>query len=216
METPNTPKSISPARRARAVRRIQCCLGLYAGMALLALVLTHHGSMLAWVRLEAAPHSGLAGDQLAEVLRVAESLEGRPYLYGGADEEGFDCSGFTYYVYGRAGYRIPRTVEAQYHGLVSIAEPRPGDLVFFAIDAGTPGNPPGVRGKAVTVRQLVGADEDAAVSHVGIYVGQGSFIHAPRTGGQVRIESMETPYWSSRFTGARTVIVPDLAESDFD
>lgn len=152
--------------------------------------------------------------ELGDVLRVAEGLQGRPYLYGGADEDGFDCSGFTYYVYGRAGYRIPRTVREQYHGLISIRSPRPGDLVFFETSA-----------DIARLNDLDSPNEEqsatqngvlsASATHVGIYLGKNRFIHAPRTGGEVRIESMAAGYWQKRFLGARTVIVPELAESDF-
>ena len=181
------------ARRARAISRIQLWLGTYGGAALVVIGLTHAGNSRRWLAdLYAADKSDAieTAAELAHVMRVAEGLEGRPYLYGGADEDGFDFSGFTYYVYGRAGYRIPRTVQEQFHGLVSIRDPRPGDLVFFAVDSDV-------------------------VTHVGIYAGQGHFIHAPSSGGHVRIESMQTPYWQQRLRGSRTVIVPDLAESDF-
>ena len=107
-----------------------------------------------------------------------------PYRRGGTSAEaGFDCSGFTRHVFQTSlGLPLPRRVDEQASapGLVKVArhEIEPGDLVFFN-----------------TLRRTF--------SHVGIYVGEGKFIHAPRTGGAVRMESMHVAYWSKRFTGAR-------------
>ncbi|MEQ9364167.1 MAG: C40 family peptidase [Leptospirales bacterium] len=194
--------------RLRAGRRIRRCFGLYMFLAMLAVGTGHRGSADLWISKLYAVGLPEGGVELAEILRVAESLEGRPYLYGGSDEDGFDCSGFTYYVYGRAGYRIPRTVREQFHGLVSIPQPRPGDLVFFAIDTEQ-------KQGQIADGYDVEAFDAAAATHVGIYAGGGRFIHAPRTGGKVRVESMETPYWRDRLRGSRTVIVPDLEDTDF-
>lgn len=200
MKSKQTHSTKLSRRRVNAGRRIRGFLGLYLILALLAVGATHRDQAGFWMaRLHAVglPESGA---ELAEVLRVAEGLEGRPYLYGGSDEDGFDCSGFTYYVYGRAGYRIPRTVREQFHGLVSISQPRPGDLVFFSLEP---------------AEKTGASNAGDGATHVGIYAGGGRFIHAPRTGGKVRVESMETPYWQSRLRGSRTVIVPDLTDTDF-
>ena len=107
-----------------------------------------------------------------------------PYRRGGNDgNTGFDCSGFTRHVFGISlGLALPRRVDEQAgaSGLVKVQrnELQPGDLVFFN-----------------TLRRTY--------SHVGIYVGQGRFIHSPRSGAQVRVEDMRTAYWSTRYTGAR-------------
>lgn len=225
--------SVTPAdRRALAGRRIRGWLGGYLVLALVAGLAGNRAALsdpqtysnladrtgakflhtvnsaLTAADLQAAgrpiPPAGLG-----DVLRVAEGLKGRPYLYGGADEDGFDCSGFTYYVYGRAGYRIPRTVREQYRGLISIRAPRPGDLVFFETSADIAR----LEGGELTAND--NGVQPARATHVGIYLGKNRFIHAPRTGGEVRIESMATGYWQQRFLGARAVIVPELAESDF-
>lgn len=116
------------------------------------------------------------------VVAYALRLEGAPYRYGGASPAtGFDCSGFVSYVYGRFGYPLPRTTQAQARTLsfISRRDLRPGDLVFFNTDGGT-------------------------FSHVGIYIGQNEFIHAPssRTG-RVSIASLSNPYWARHFSGAR-------------
>jgi cell wall-associated NlpC family hydrolase len=117
-----------------------------------------------------------------EVLMSAMSLEGIRYKYGGSSPEtGFDCSGFVHYVYKKAAnLNLPRSASGiSRHGQdVNQNELAPGDLVFFN-----------------TLRK--------AYSHVGIYIGDGNFIHAPRQGSTVRIESMQTSYWKKRFNGAK-------------
>ena len=114
---------------------------------------------------------------------------GVPYRAGGSGgPEGFDCSGFTRHVFEVSlGLVLPRRVDDQANasGFVRIGreELRPGDLVFFN-----------------TLRRTF--------SHVGIYVGDGKFIHAPRAGSDVRIEDMRQAYWERRFTGARRASAP--------
>jgi cell wall-associated NlpC family hydrolase len=113
---------------------------------------------------------------------TALDLRGVRYRNGGADPAGFDCSGFTQYVFAQHGVRLPRSVRDQYDHAAPVDpdEVREGDLLFFATDG------PGA-------------------SHVGIAVGGESFIHAPSTSGVVRIERLATRYWSERFVGARRV-----------
>jgi cell wall-associated NlpC family hydrolase len=117
-----------------------------------------------------------------EVLASAMSLEGIKYKYGGVSPAtGFDCSGFVNYVYSKAAnLKLPRTAKgiSRFGENVSKDELAPGDLVFFN-----------------TARR--------AFSHVGIYIGDGNFIHAPSRGGVVRVESMQTGYWETRFNGAK-------------
>ncbi len=107
-----------------------------------------------------------------------------PYRYGGNDvQTGFDCSGFVRAVFEQSvGKVLPRRSDQQAAATQAIdrSELKPGDLVFFN-----------------TMRR--------AFSHVGIYLGEGKFIHAPRTGAQVRVEDMRVAYWSNRFNGARRV-----------
>ncbi len=106
------------------------------------------------------------------------------YKYGGNDlDEGVDCSGFVRAVYEQTlGMVLPRRAAEQARATQTISrdELKPGDLVFFN-----------------TMR--------SAFSHVGIYIGDNKFIHAPRTGAQVRIEDMRKSYWVKRFNGARRV-----------
>lgn len=119
-----------------------------------------------------------------DILLNAISLEGVKYKYGGSTPEtGFDCSGFVGYVYDKAAnIKLPRTAKgiSKLGQAVDRSSLQPGDLVFFN-----------------TTRR--------AFSHVGIYVGEGKFIHAPRKGSHVRVESMYTSYWHSRFNGAKRI-----------
>lgn len=123
-------------------------------------------------------------DAASDLVISAMHFLGVPYRRGGdSPDDGFDCSGFTRHIFEHSlGLVLPRRADQQAHGagLQSIArdELKPGDLVFFN-----------------TMRR--------AFSHVGIYVGDGKFIHAPRTGAQVRLEDLRASYWSRRFNGAR-------------
>jgi cell wall-associated NlpC family hydrolase len=117
-----------------------------------------------------------------EVIINALSLTGIKYKYGGnSPETGFDCSGFVRYVFrNAANLTLPATARAisQIGKAVKKDELQPGDLVFFN-----------------TLK--------SAFSHVGIYIGDNKFIHAPRTGANVRVENMQQSYWQSRFNGAQ-------------
>jgi cell wall-associated NlpC family hydrolase len=123
-------------------------------------------------------------DSASELVMVAMNFLGVVYKRGGnSAEQGFDCSGFTRYIFERSlGLMLPRRAEQQAHHAalqpVQATELKPGDLVFFN-----------------TMKR--------AFSHVGIYIGEGRFIHSPRVGGEVRIEDMRLAYWAQRFDGAR-------------
>ena len=125
----------------------------------------------------------MRGDPPDTVITALNFL-GVPYHLGGNNSKmGFDCSGFTRHVFEQSqGIVLPRLVDDQANtaGMENVGrdEVMPGDLVFFNTLART-------------------------FSHVGIYVGEGKFIHAPRTGAYVRLDDMRQDYWSSRFTGAR-------------
>ncbi|MDH3208793.1 MAG: C40 family peptidase [Burkholderiaceae bacterium] len=130
-------------------------------------------------------------DAASDMVITAMNFLDVPYRRGGnSAEDGFDCSGFTRYVFEMSlGLVLPRRSDEQASapGLVAVgrAELKPGDLVFFN-----------------TLRR--------AFSHVGIYVGNGKFIHAPRSGAAVRMEDMRYAYWAKRYNGARR---PSLAET---
>lgn len=123
-------------------------------------------------------------DAASDLVLSAMNFVGVPYRRGGETaDQGFDCSGFTRYVFENSlGLVLPRRADQQARevGLLRVVREdlEPGDLVFFN-----------------TMRR--------AFSHVGIYVGEGRFIHAPRSGSEVRVEDMRQPYWSRRFNGAR-------------
>lgn len=118
-----------------------------------------------------------------EISGTALSLRGTPYRNGGADPNGFDCSGLVWYVFAQHGIAVPRTVSEQYRsgGEVQSADLKAGDLVFFTTTS-------------------------TAVSHVGIVVGGDSFVHAPTSSGVVRVERLAGSYWSARFIGARRIM----------
>ena len=123
-------------------------------------------------------------DTASDLVLSAMNFLGVPYRRGGSSEaNGFDCSGFTRHIFEMSvGLILPRRADeqARMSSLTPIKreELKPGDLVFFN-----------------TMRQTF--------SHVGIYVGDGKFIHSPRTGAAVRVEDMREAYWAKRFTGAR-------------
>lgn len=129
-----------------------------------------------------------ATDRAADLVLNAMGSLGVPYRLGGTSAEtGFDCSGFVRAMFQQTlGTLLPRTSAEQAAATDKIKkdELRPGDLVFFN-----------------TMRR--------AYSHVGIYLGEGKFIHAPRTGAEVRVESMNVSYWQRRFDGARRVLTAD-------
>jgi cell wall-associated NlpC family hydrolase len=103
---------------------------------------------------------------------VAMGMVGTRYRYGGTDPiDGFDCSGLVYYAYGQAGYRVPRTSQEMFRAVrkIAVGEAGPGDLMFF--------------------------QDQTKLSHVGIYVGDGMFVHAPASGQNVVIASLEVPYY---------------------
>ena len=123
------------------------------------------------------------GSQASDLVVNAMGYLGMPYRRGGTGIQGFDCSGFVQAMFENTlGLVLPHNAKAQAAATEKIdkTELQPGDLVFFN-----------------TLRR--------AFSHVGIYIGDGKFIHSPRPGGEVRIEDMRESYWVKRFNGARRV-----------
>ena len=115
-----------------------------------------------------------------DIIKFAENYLGVPYVYGGSSPSGFDCSGLVYYVFRNLGYSVPRTASAQYYAGTPIkkSDLQPGDLVFFQNTSGK------------------------GISHVGIYVGNGQFIHAPSTGKVVSYANLNSTYYTSHYFGA--------------
>ena len=119
-----------------------------------------------------------------KVIKRAHSLLGIPYLWGGMSlDKGFDCSGMLVYLFKHeANIHVPRTTSAMLGaGLEKVARHKlePGDAVFFSTRGGTRSN------------------------HVGLYIGDNRFIHAPRTGKTIRIDSLDNSYWKKTYTTAR-------------
>ncbi len=133
-------------------------------------------------------------DTASDLVLSAMNFLGVRYTRGGNSvENGFDCSGFTRHIFEMSvGLVLPRRADEQARdaSLLPIrqSELKPGDLVFFN-----------------TMKRTF--------SHVGIYVGEGKFIHAPRTGSAVRVEDMRDSYWAKRFTGARRADLKAAAEA---
>jgi peptidoglycan DL-endopeptidase CwlO len=122
---------------------------------------------------------GTAG---SPIVATALSLQGVPYRNGGADPTGFDCSGLVAYVFAQHGLAVPRTAAEQFTlgDQIDVNSLIAGDLVFFSTIAPGP-------------------------SHVGIVVSGAQFVHAPSSNGVVRVDFMTSPYWASRYVGARRV-----------
>jgi len=127
-----------------------------------------------------APRVELPQDQ--PLIATALSFRGTPYRNGGSDPTGFDCSGFTQWVFAQHGIALPREVEQQFKVGEKIKQDdlKPGDLVFFHT-------------------------ESRGASHVGIFVADDQFVHAPSSRGVVRVEYVNSTYWGRRFVGARRV-----------
>lgn len=125
------------------------------------------------------------GELRSELVKTAKSFIGTPYLWGGTNAaNGFDCSGLTMVSYRINGLNLPRVSNNQYKAGKGVAKSKlqPGDLVFFATQGGK------------------------RVTHVGLYIGKGKFIHAPRTGKKVRVESLSNAFYAKTFVGGRSYI----------
>lgn len=118
------------------------------------------------------------------VVSTALSMKGTPYRYGGSTPAGFDCSGLIQYTFRQAGIAVPRNSYDQYKASspVYISRLQPGDLLFF--------------------RTLGGM----FVSHVGMYIGDNRFVHAPGKGKHVHIDSLDEDYWQKRLVGAGSLL----------
>lgn len=117
------------------------------------------------------------------VVSTALSMQGKPYRYGGSTPAGFDCSGLIQYTFRQAGVTVPRNSYDQYKtsSPVYISRLQPGDLLFFRING-------------------------IFVSHVGIYIGDNRFVHAPGKGKSVRIDNLDSEYWQEHLVGAGSLL----------
>jgi cell wall-associated NlpC family hydrolase len=189
-----TPPGGAPILRA-AMRNPYLRTRLAAALVALALPLgaqaapdmSSGGNGAAGAQADATAFVRQVRDAASDLVVSAMNFLGAPYKRGGSGEQGFDCSGFTRYVFEMSlGRVLPHRAADQARDAsledVKRDELKPGDLVFFN-----------------TMRR--------AFSHVGIYIGDGKFIHSPRTGSEVRIEDMRDSYWAKRFNGARRAIL---------
>jgi murein DD-endopeptidase len=124
----------------------------------------------------AAPVASI-GNEIA--LRAISQL-GKPYVWGGADLTGFDCSGLVRFIYDQVGLAVPRTAAEQFSAAkpIALARLEPGDLLFFRTQG------------------------QQRISHVAIYTGEGRFVHAPRTGQPVEFRELDDDYYRPRLAGA--------------
>jgi cell wall-associated NlpC family hydrolase len=135
-------------------------------------------------RRDAASATRTASSPAPAELAASNALKmvGRPYRYGGATPAGFDCSGLVQFSFRQAGVSLPRSTDAQLaaSSRVKLSGLRRGDLLFFD-------------------------EEGKKKSHVGIYLGDGRFVHAPSSGKHVRTDRMDAPYWKKHLSEARRV-----------
>lgn len=159
--------------------------GFFVATAFSGVVLASEPTPAAYEEAPTASMFERYGDSIRSLVDRSLNFLGVPYRFGGTSPiTGFDCSGFVGKVFADAlGFGMPRTAAemAQMGEQVKINELKPGDLVFFN-----------------TMRR--------AFSHVGIYLGNYQFVHAPSSGGVVRVEDMRISYWAARYDGARRVL----------
>lgn len=125
-------------------------------------------------------------EKVDAVIAYSKTFLGTPYVFGGDSpgDGGFDCSGFTKYVFAKYGYTLNRISadQAQNGTYVSRTSLQPGDLIFYSFEG------------------------NGVIGHVGIYLGNGKMIHSPKTGDTVKITDVSTSYWTSRYVTARRII----------
>lgn len=128
------------------------------------------------------PSRGASADRKGQsIVSFARQFVGKPYVWAGCSPKGFDCSGFTCYVFSQFGVNLPHAANLQFKKGVKVTQLKAGDLVFFSTYEPGP-------------------------SHVGIYIGNNQFIHSSSGAGKVCITSMDASYYTSRYLGARRVI----------
>jgi murein DD-endopeptidase len=131
---------------------------------------------------QSTPKSTLKPDVSAQAATHAAKMVGKPYRYGGSSPAGFDCSGLVQYSYRQAGIALPRSTDEQRSASrsVKIADLRRGDLLFFN-------------------------QEGKKYGHLGMYIGDGKFVHAPSSGKAVRSDRLDSPYWKKHLSEARRI-----------
>ena len=135
--------------------------------------------------LRSAPDSGPAPESARKVVKTAYTQMGKKYRPGGASpQKGFDCSGLIWWAYKQNGVKVPRITSDQAHTgqQIPLTAARQGDILVFRTGSGPRG------------------------LHTGIYAGGNSFIHSPRRGENVRVESLDVPYWRNKLIAVRRVV----------
>jgi cell wall-associated NlpC family hydrolase len=147
-------------------------------LALLAKALVLAGCMAPRQPDAVPPEIPAAIDSRSRAVEVATRMIGAPYRYGASGPGSFDCSGLVQYSYGLAGIALPRTSREQFGVAIPIrlTDAKPGDLLFFRYDG--------------------------IVSHVGIYLGDLRFVHAPSSGKEVEVASLQNPHYQQHFLQA--------------
>lgn len=187
----------APMRKSLCLLLFTCAVGAHAAPAAgsadeMDKLLTDNGLLGQWdeMRSSVAEKAQSVAGRASDLVVNAMGFLGVPYRRGGSSADtGFDCSGFVRAIYQQTiGLALPRSAHQQAANtqVIDKKELQPGDLVFFN-----------------TMRR--------AFSHVGIYVGDGKFIHSPRSGSEVRVEDMQMAYWQRHFDGARRVVAPAAA-----
>lgn len=128
---------------------------------------------------QALRSTAAASDVRNEAADIAARMVGQPYVYGGESPSGFDCSGLVHYAYEQAGAVVPRTTRQQYRAIRTryVDQLAPGDVIFFRLKSASP-------------------------SHVGIYLGDGRFVHALNANHPVRIDRIDDRYWQRHIVRA--------------
>jgi cell wall-associated NlpC family hydrolase len=137
-----------------------------------------------YMTLDTLSSSGSASTAGQVIVETAMQYLGTPYVWGGSSPGGFDCSGFVQYVYKECGYGINRTAASIYENgtYVDKSSLQPGDVVCFSTTS------------------------YSGIGHVGIYIGDGKFIHSSSSSGKVIITDLDTPYYVNHYVGARRIV----------
>ncbi|OEH93346.1 C40 family peptidase [Bacillus solimangrovi] len=137
-----------------------------------------------------APNA-LAAENVTTLLQTAQALKGTPYSFGGSTTSGFDCSGFTSHVFSESGVELPRTSDSQFQvgEKVYKNDLKEGDLVFFNTDG-------------------------SGISHVGIFMGDGTFIHSATDKGVIVTDFNDPYYWAERYVGAKRILDEETEQQE--
>lgn len=160
--------------------KYQFWAGLTVTCFMLSLEVTPHLTALTTKISPTAQQLPRENEMRDDIVRRAQSYLNLPYIFGGASPTGFDCSGLVMYLYNQHGFTMPHGVIHMRPTLRLTKNPQKGDVIFFRNDNGV-------------------------VGHVGMYIDEERFIHAPKPGAVIRYEKLTHPYWRQRFVEIRSV-----------